>query len=348
MKKSAQEICNLVQGELHGDPNLMVTGPSKIDEGLPGTISFLGNQKYENYLYNTQASLVLVDAKFCPKSEVNVSLIKVDDVYTALSKILNLFESNKSRPDAGISTLSVIRNSTDIDPTVSIAPFCNIGNVSIGKGSIIHSHVCIEDGCKIGANVIIFPGVRIYHNVTIGDNVIIHANAVLGSDGFGFSKKEDNSYDKLKQLGTVIIENDVEIGANTVIDRASIGATIIREGVKLDNLIQVAHNVEIGKNTVMAAQVGVAGSTKIGANCMIGGQVGFIGHLKIADGAQIQAQSGVAGSVKKENAKLYGYPAIDYGTYLRAFAQLKHLPEMAKKLRALEKELASLKKQSAE
>jgi UDP-3-O-[3-hydroxymyristoyl] glucosamine N-acyltransferase len=203
--------------------------------------------------------------------------------------------------------------------------------------------VYIGNDCEIGDNVKIYPGVKIYHNCKIGNNVIIHANAVIGSDGFGFSKDEAGKYIKMHQLGNVVIMDDVEIGANTVIDRASLGSTVIHKGVKLDNLIQVAHNVEIGDDTVMAAQVGVAGSTKIGKNCMVGGQVGFVGHLKVADGAQIQAQSGIAGSVKEENAKLYGYPAIDYNTYLRAFATMKTLPDMAKKLRALEKEIRVLK-----
>lgn len=343
MEFTTSEIADLLGGQVLGDKQLKLTALSKLEEAKEGSLSFLANGKYEHLFYTSAASAILVNKDFKPKNELSKTLIKVDDVYSSLGILMKTMDEARGDAIPTISDLAFIHPSLNLTEEIGIGAFSYIGEVIIGKAVQIASHVFIADGCTIGNNVKIYPGVKIYRNCTIGDNVIIHSNAVIGSDGFGFAKDQEGKYIKMNQLGNVIIEDDVEIGANTVIDRASLGSTIIRKGVKLDNLIQVAHNVEIGENTVMAAQSGIAGSTKLGKNCMVGGQVGFVGHLKIADGAQIQAQSGVAGSVKEENAKLYGYPAIDYNTYLRAFATMKKLPEMAKKLRELEKEMAKMK-----
>ncbi len=342
MKITIGEIAKILDATFDGDEALEISGLDKIEEAAHGRLSFLANEKYESFIYNTSATAVLVSKDFKPKHEVKSTLIRVDNVYSALGTLMNRFQTEKM-PDPGISSLAFVNEKSLVPDSVYVGPFAVIDEAQIGEGCIISSHVFIGKNCSIGKNVKIYSGVKIYADTVIGDEVVIHANAVIGSDGFGFAKDEQGKYLKMSQNGNVVIEDNVEIGSNTVIDRASIGSTIIRKGVKLDNLIQVAHNVEIGANTVMAAQAGIAGSTKLGKNCMIGGQVGFVGHLNIADGAQIQAQSGVAGSVKEENAKLYGYPAIEYNTYLRAFAQMKNLPEMAKKLRVMEKELEALK-----
>lgn len=343
MNYTTGEIAKLLNGIVSGDEELMLTQLSKIEEAQEGSLTFLANLKYEPLIYQTKASAILVSKQFKAKEKINSSFIIVDDVYASLTTLMNKIESKSKKKNFEISSLAFIDGEANLANKVGVGHFSYIGKSTIGEDCQIGTHVYIDDNCSIGNNVIIYPGVKIYADSQIGDNVIVHANAVIGSDGFGFSKDEQGKYIKMNQLGNVKIESDVEIGANTVIDRASIGSTIIRKGVKLDNLIQVAHNVEIGEDTVMAAQSGIAGSTKLGKNCMVGGQVGFVGHLKVADGAQIQAQSGIAGSVKQENSKLYGYPAIDYNTYLRAFASFKQLPEMAKKLRELEKELQKLK-----
>jgi len=346
MQWSAREICDLVDGKVIGDPEVQVSKPSRIEEGEVGTLSFLANMKYEEHIYSTKSSIVLVGNSFKPKSEVNTTLVKVDDVYLALSILMDKFEGQTKLQEEGFSSLAFIRNESNIHDTVSIGAFTHIGESQIGEGSIIMSHVSISDRCQIGKNVTIYPGVKIYHETIIGDNVIIHSNAVIGSDGFGFATNEDGSYKKMKQLGNVIIEDDVEIGANTTVDRASMGSTILRKGVKLDNLIQIGHNVEVGENTAMAAQAGIAGSTKLGKNCRVGGQTGFVGHLKIADGMQCQAQSGIGSNIKKENSILFGTPAIEYGNFVKSSVVFKFLPDMAKKLRELEKEVALLKKQN--
>ena len=345
MELTTSELAALLGGSVKGDTSLKLTSLSKLEEAEEGCLSFLANAKYEPMFYTSQASAILVNYDFIPRKEDSKTLIQVEDVYASLTKLMNIIEAAKGSKERSVSELAFVATETTLPKDIGIGAFSYIGNVTLGNGVDIASHVFIGDNCQIGDHVKIYPGVKIYHDTIIGDNVIIHANAVIGSDGFGFSKDAQGKYIKINQLGNVRIEDDVEIGANTVIDRASLGSTIIHKGVKLDNLIQVAHNVEIGEHTVIAAQSGIAGSTKLGKNCMVGGQVGFVGHLKIADGAQIQAQSGVAGSVKNENAKLYGYPAIDYNTYLRAFAVMKTLPDMAKKLNALEKEVDRLKKE---
>lgn len=343
MQFRAQDISDLLGGEIIGNPEVMVDKPSKIEEGTLGSLSFLANDKYEEHIYTSDASVILVDQNFNPKKPIKATLIKVADVYGALSILMEKFAGNVQLQDKGVHELAFIHTNAKIGTEVSIGAFTHIGECKIGEGAQIMSHVSIGQGCVIGKNVRIYPGVKIYHDTIIGNNVILHSNAVIGSDGFGFAKDANGRYKKMEQLGNVIIDDDVEIGANTVVDRASMGSTRLGKGVKLDNLIQIAHNVEVGENTAMAAQSGIAGSTKLGKNCRVGGQVGFVGHLKIADGLQIQAQSGVGGSIKEENAKLFGTPAIEYTSFIRSSVVFKSLPDMAKKLRELEKEILLLK-----
>jgi len=345
MKITAGEIANFLEGTVDGDPDVMIHGPSRIEEGQPGTISFLSNPKYEQHLYNTNASVVLVHEDFSPVMKINPSLIRVKDVAASVAKLFEHF-NNRKKASHFISADAYIDSRASIAREVTVDRFSIVeAGAVIGSGSVIHAQVYIGKDVTIGENTVIHPGVKIYHHCHIGSNCEIHSNAVIGSDGFGYHKNDDGSYKKVPQIGNVIIEDDVEIGSSTVIDRATLGSTIIRQGVKLDNLVQIAHNVEVGKDTAMAAQVGVAGSTKIGERCVVGGQAGIVGHLKIADGAMIQAKSGVAGNVKKENSKLYGYPAIEYQGYLKSFAHFKSLPDIVAQLRAIQKEIDQLKSQ---
>jgi len=343
MRITTGEIATIVEGTVDGDPDVMIHGPSPIDEGKPGTVSFLSNPKYEQFLYSTNASAVLVHEDFSPLMKINPSLIRVKDVGLSIAKLFEHFSTPKSHKHH-ISKDAYIHEEATIGPNISVGMFSVIDQgAEIGTGTIIHSQVYIGENVKIGKHVVLYPGVKIYHDCEIGDNCIIHSNVVIGSDGFGFSKDKAGNYEKIPHLGRVIIENDVEIGSNSTIDRGTIGDTILKAGVKLDNLVQIAHNAEIGNNTVMAAQSGVAGSSKIGKNCVIGGQVGIIGHLKLADGTMIQGQSGVTKNIKEENTKLYGTPAISYQNYLRSYAHFKGLPEMADKMKKLQKEIELLK-----
>ncbi len=343
MQITAQIIADILNGELIGDPKSVITGPGKIEKAEAGQITFLGNLKYKEYIYDTHASVVLVDRDFLAEKPIAATLIKVDNVYNALAILMEKFNTTLSVYD-GISSTSAIDASAIIGNDVKIDDYVIIKkNVKIGDKTILYGHVFIGDNVKIGQNTIIYPGVKIYHNCIIGDNCIIQANSVIGSDGFGFATDEKGNFKKIPQTGNVIVENNVEIGSNTVIDRASMGSTIIQNGAKLDNLIQIAHNVTIGRNTAMAAQAGIAGSTQIGNNCMIGGQVGIVGHLKIADGTMIQAQSGIASSVKTPQSKLYGTPAIDYSNYLKSYAYFKKLPDLAHQMRQLQIEIDKLK-----
>lgn len=342
MKITTREICEIVKGELVGDPNLVISGPSKIEEGIEGTISFLANPKYNTFAYSTSASALLVSRDFVPNQEIKPALIKVDNVYSSLSKLLSSFE-NAVKAE-GKSSTAIIKEDTSIHKTVSIGEYSVIGAGSrIGSDSHICDQVYLGKNVQIGKNAKVYPGVKIYHDTVIGDNVIIHANAVIGSDGFGFAADDVGVYEKIPQVGNVVIEDNVEIGANTTIDRATMGSTIIKKGVKLDNLIQIAHNVVVGENTVIAAQTGVAGSTKIGTNCQIGGQVGIGGHLTIPDGTKVQGQSGISAPPKLEGQSLYGTPAIDFASYLRSYAHFKVLPDLAAEVRKLKKEIGELK-----
>ncbi|MEO7175005.1 MAG: UDP-3-O-(3-hydroxymyristoyl)glucosamine N-acyltransferase, partial [Saprospiraceae bacterium] len=293
--------------------------------------------KYEAFAYETKASAILVSKDFVPTATIEASLILVDDVYSAVAILLERFNQTQ-QATYEISSLAFIHPSAIIGSQVTIGPFVVIEEgVTIGANSNIRAQAFIGKNVQIGEAVVINSGVKLYHETQVGDRSIIHANAVIGSDGFGFARQGDGTYKKIAQIGKVVIESDVEIGANTVIDRATMGSTMIRKGAKLDNLIQIAHNVEIGSNTAIAAQTGIAGSAKIGADCLIGGQVGIAGHLVIADRTEIQAKSGISSNVKKEGSRLYGYPAIDYVHYLKAFAVFKQLPAMVKKIDELEK-----------
>ena len=299
MEFSAQQIADFLHGEIIGDNQVKVNNLSKIEEGKPGTLTFLANPKYTHHIYTTQASIVLVNRDFEPEQKIKATLIKVNDAYSCLAQLLNLV--NQARPEKkGIDKDTCIAASATISQSVYIGAFAYVSeNVKVGENVKIYPQVYIGDNVTIGDNTILYPGVKIYHDCVIGKNCIIHAGAVIGADGFGFAP-HNGIYVKIAQIGNVIIEDQVEIGANTTIDRATMGSTIVRKGAKLDNLIQVAHNVEIGENTVMAAQVGVAGSTKIGSHCMVGGQVGFAGHITIGDRVNIGAQSGIPNHVSSD------------------------------------------------
>lgn len=340
---TAQELCNLVGGELEGDPNVRVHSPSKIEEAEEGTLSFLANPKYEAFVYSTRASVLLVNKDFKPEKPISPTLIRVEDVYATLGRLLEHF-NHREDTIQGISHQTSIATSAKIASDVTIGDFAVIRDgTEIGEGTVIYPQVFIGKHVRIGKHVKIYPGVRIYHDCEIGDHCIIHANAVIGSDGFGFSRNEQGEFRKIAQIGNVKLEDHVEVGANTVIDRATMGSTLIRSGAKLDNLIQIAHNVEIGENSAIAAQAGLAGSAKIGRNVLVGGQAGIVGHIRIADGVQIQAQSGVTSSEPQEGKRLYGSPALEYMHYLKAYAVFKNLPTLKKRVEELEKLYKELK-----
>lgn len=342
MQLSAKELAALLDGSIEGNPDVLVNRPGKIEEGQAGEITFLGNDKYEPFIYTTQASVVLVNKDFSPRQAIQATLIRVENVYAALAFLLDKFGAQTAARTAGegISPQASIHPEAQIGQGVSIGPFAVVeAGASIGDGAKIGAQVFVGQGAAVGEGSVLYPGVRILHDCRVGARCILHANAVVGSDGFGFAPQPDGTYKKIAQIGNVVIEDDVEIGAGTTIDRASLGSTTLRKGVKLDNLIQVAHNVEIGENTVIAAQVGIAGSTKIGRNCRIAGQVGFIGHVTIADNTSIQAQSGVAQSVTESGTIICGYPAFAYRDYIRSHAVFKRLPELDKKIKQLEDKL---------
>ncbi|MBE3085842.1 MAG: UDP-3-O-(3-hydroxymyristoyl)glucosamine N-acyltransferase, partial [Bacteroidetes bacterium] len=315
-----------------------------IEEGSEGALSFLSNPKYEHYIYSTGSSIVLVNKNFVPSEKIKATLIRVENAYEAFASLLRLIDQSRPRKK-GIHTTAIIEATAKIGSDVYIGPYAYIGeNCIIGDGCSVYPHVFIGDNTKLGKNCTINPGVKIYHDCLVGEGCIIHAGTVIGSDGFGFAPQSESEFMKIPQLGNVILEDHVEIGANVAIDRATMGSTIIRKGVKLDNLIQIGHNVEVGENTVMAGQTGIAGSTKIGKNCMFGGQVGVAGHIKIANGTKIGAQAGILGEIKEENTIILGSPAIDYKQFLKSSVIFKKLPEMKIKIDVLEKEIESLKK----
>jgi UDP-3-O-[3-hydroxymyristoyl] glucosamine N-acyltransferase len=344
MEFTAATIAGFLKGEVEGDPGTVVNTVAKIEEGHPGALSFLANPKYEHYIYSTKSSVVLVNRSFVPSSRVEATLIKVDNAYDAFASLLQLVDQARPRKK-GIHPTAIIEPSAKIGTDVYIGPYAYIGdNCIIGDNCAVYPHVYIGDNTRMGNNCTLNPGVKIYHDCLLGEGVTVHAGSVIGSDGFGFAPQSETEFMKIPQIGNVVIEDHVEIGANVAIDRATMGSTIIHKGVKLDNLIQIGHNVEIGENTVMAGQTGVAGSSKVGKNCMFGGQVGISGHIKIADGTKIGAQSGVGGDVKIENSILLGYPAIDHRDFLRCAVIYRKLPELKTKVEALEKEIESLKK----
>jgi UDP-3-O-[3-hydroxymyristoyl] glucosamine N-acyltransferase len=343
MQVKAIEIASLLGGIVEGDAEVLVHKPAKIEEGEAGAISFFANPKYEDYVYRCKSSILLVSKDFKPREELPMTLIRVDDVYASLSVLMehfgNLMEEDKDENE-WISADAYIHPSAQIAEGVKVEALAYIGaNAVIAEGTHIYPQVYIGADVKIGANSILYPGSRVYKGCKIGVGCILQSNAVIGSDGFGFAPQEDGSFKKIPQLGIVELGDGVEVGANTVIDRATMGATVIENGVKLDNLIQIAHNVRIGANTVIAAQAGIAGSTKLGENCMIGGQVGLVGHIEIANGTKIQAQSGINKSIKQENSAWFGAPAQPYKDFLRSHAVFKQLPQLLKRLDELEKEL---------
>ena len=341
MEFSASQIALVIEGIVEGNPDVKISRLSKIEEGEPGTLSFLANFKYKPFIYTTQASIVIVGKDFSPDQPILPTLIRVEDPYTAFARLLELYNQIKNEKK-GISSLSFIAKSAVIGKDTYIGEFAYIGeNVVIGDGTKIFPHVFLGDNVKVGSNSTIYAGVIIYSENIIGNECTIHGGVVIGADGFGFAPQQDKNYKKIAQIGNVIIEDNVEIGSNTTIDRATLGSTIIRKGVKLDNLIQIAHNVEIGENTVIAAQTGISGSTKIGKNCMIAGQVGFVGHLSIGDDVKIGAQSGVSGDLK-DGSIFMGSPAIDISIHRRALVHFKNLPEIVKRLDQLEKKLNNL------
>ncbi|MDR2921348.1 MAG: UDP-3-O-(3-hydroxymyristoyl)glucosamine N-acyltransferase [Tannerella sp.] len=343
MEFTAQQIADFLHGTIDGDPNVKVGNFSKIEEGYSGTLTFLANPKYEHYIYDTQASVVLVNNDFVPASPVRATLVRVPNAYTALAMLMNMVEQSKVKKK-GIDSTASIASSAIIGDDCYIGTMTYIGEgTTIGRNCMIFPHAYVGNYVKIGDNSIIYPNVTIYDDCIIGQNCIIHAGVVIGSDGFGFAP-EGEAYKKIPQIGNVILEDDVEVGANTTIDRAVMGSTIIHQGVKLDNLIQVAHNVEIGEHTVMAAQVGLAGSTKVGKNCSFGGQVGIAGHLHIADKVQLGAQSGVMRDITDAGNKLLGSPANPAKDQMKSNAVFVKLPEIYKSLYQLQKEVEELKK----
>jgi UDP-3-O-[3-hydroxymyristoyl] glucosamine N-acyltransferase len=348
MEFSANQISELLQGNIEGNGETSVSTLSKIEEGKSGSLSFLANPKYTEYIYDTEASIVIVGNDFIAERELKhkPTLIRVEDAYGAFGKLLEMYNQVKNNK-VGISNSAIISESAVIGKDVYLGENVVIGdNTTVADGVKIFPHSFIGDNASIGANTTIFAGARIYSETQIGKECVIHSGAILGADGFGFAPNSEGNYKKVPQIGNVILEDYVEIGANTCIDRATLGSTVIRKGVKLDNLIQIAHNVEIGENTVIAAQTGVAGSTKIGKNCMIGGQVGIVGHLKIADEVKIAAQSGIGNSIVKKGAIVQGSPSIPIGDYKRSYVMFRKLPSMASQIRDLENQLKELKSAS--
>jgi len=343
MEFTAQQIAEVLKGTIEGDHTTKVSTFAKIEEGIPGSLTFLANPKYAHFIYETQASVVLVNNDFVPDKPIQATLIRVANAYSSLAVLLNMVEQAKPKKN-GIDPTAFIAVSAQIDDTCYIGNFAYIGeNCKIGKNCMIYPYAYIGDHTIIDDDTIVYPHVSIYQGCKIGKRCIIHSGAVIGSDGFGFAP-EGESYSKIPQMGNVIIEDDVEIGANTTIDRAVMGSTIIRRGVKLDNLVQIAHNVEVGENTVMAAQVGIAGSVKIGRHCMFGGQVGLSGHITVADNVTFGAQAGVISSVKEETT-LLGAPAINAKNFMRSSAVFGRLPDMYRAMGQMQREIEELKKQ---
>lgn len=338
---TAQQIATVLNGTIEGDPSVEVSNFSKIEEGTPGTLTFLANPKYTPYIYTTNASIVLVNNDFVAEQPVHATLIRCFNAYAGLAMLLDMVEKSKPKK-TGIEPMSYISPSATVGEDIYVGAFAYISdNAKVGKGTKVYPQTYIGENVTIGENCIIYPGVKIYEGCKIGNNCIFHSGVVIGSDGFGFAH-ENGIYKKIPQLGIVIIEDDVEIGANTAVDRAVMDSTIIRKGVKLDNLIQVAHNVEIGEHTAMAAQVGISGSTKVGSNCMIGGQVGLGGHITIGDNVNIGAQSGIISNIEP-NSKIIGSPAVPVKDFFRSSIIFPKLPDMYRQIAQLQKELEELK-----
>ncbi|NRT14709.1 UDP-3-O-[3-hydroxymyristoyl] glucosamine N-acyltransferase [Flavobacterium sp. 28A] len=342
MKFTAEQIAGILEGEIIGNPKAEVHELAKIEEGKDGSLTFLSNPKYNNYIYTTKASITIVNKTFIAEAEVSTTLIKVEDAYLSFSKLLEFYDQAKGNK-SGIEQPSVIAESAKYGDSLYLGSFSYIGdNVVIGNNVKIYPNCFIGDNVAVGDNVTIFAGAKIYSESKIGNGCTIHSGSIIGADGFGFAPNSDGSYKKIPQIGNVIIEDNVDIGSCTTIDRATMGSTIIRKGVKLDNQIQVAHNVEIGENTVIAAQTGIAGSTKIGKNCMIGGQVGIAGHLTIGDNVRIQAQAGVGRNIKS-NETLQGSPSFGYNDFSKSYVHFRNLPKLVAEIEELKKEILNQK-----
>ena len=338
MKFTAEQIAGILEGTVVGNPNTSVFKLSKIEEGTEGSLTFLSNPKYQNYIYTTQASITIVNNSFEPEQEISTTLIKVEDAYKAFSKLLEYYNQVKLMK-SGIEQPSVLSEGVNYGENLYLGSFSYVGqNVTIGDNVKIYPNSFVGDNVVIGDNTILFAGVRIYSESEIGANCTLHSGVIVGSDGFGFAPQEDGSFEKIPQIGNVIIEDNVEIGACTTIDRATLGSTIIRKGVKLDNHIQIAHNVEIGQNTVIASQTGVAGSSKIGSNCMIGGQVGVAGHIIIGNNVRIQAQSGIGKNIP-DGHTIQGSPAFNYGDWNKSYVHFKNLPKIVSDLNQIKKQI---------
>jgi len=338
LKFTAQQIAGILEGTIVGNPETEVSKLAKIEEGTEGSLTFLANPKYKSYIYTTNASITIVNSDFEPEQDLTTTLIKVDDAYSAFTKLLEYYNQIKLNK-SGIEQPTHISDTVSLGKDIYIGAFTYVGdNVTIGDNVKIFPNSYIGDNVTIGENTIIFAGGKVYSDCVLGNNCVINSGAIIGADGFGFAPNEKGEYSKVPQIGNVIIEDYVDIGAGTTIDRATLGSTIIRKGVKLDNQIQIAHNVEIGKNTVIAAQAGIAGSTKIGENCQIGGQVGIVGHISIGNDVRIQAQSGIGRNVK-DNEVLQGSPALTYGDYNKSYVYFKNLPKIVKNINDIEKKV---------
>ena len=348
MQFTAAQIAMMINGTVEGNADAAVASFGKIEEAQRGQLAFLANPKYEEYLYSTKASIIIVNEAQELKQPVNATLIKVPDAYTAFATLLDKYQQIMRQQLTGIQQPVYIAATAKVGENVFIGAFAYLGdNVIVADGAKIYPNVFLGDNVRVGKNTIIHPGVKIYHDCIIGENVSIHAGTVIGSDGFGFAPQADGTLKKVPQIGNVIIEDGVEIGANATIDRATIGSTLIKSGAKLDNLLQIAHNVEVGNNSVIAAQSGISGSTKVGNNVMIGGQVGIVGHIKIADGTKINAQSGVSKSITNPNSAVTGSPAFDYTAALRSQVASRNLPRLEKRVLELEKLLKEMIEKSS-
>jgi UDP-3-O-[3-hydroxymyristoyl] glucosamine N-acyltransferase len=327
---------------VEGKPEATVSDISKIEEGKPGTLSFLANPKYEKYIYDTQSSIVIVNADFQPQKAISATLVRVENAYESFAALLRLYEQSKPRK-SGISKMASVSDSASMGKELYVGDFTVISeNASIGDKVQLYPQVYVGDHVKIGEGTILHPGVKVYEGCVIGAQCVIHAGAIIGGDGFGFAPNQDNNYEKVPQVGKVIIEDHVEIGANTTVDRATMGATVLRKGVKLDNLVMIAHNVDVDENTVIAAQSGISGSTKVGKNCMFGGQVGLIGHINIASGVKIAAQSGITKDIKEEGIVIQGSPAFEFGPYQRSYLLFRNLPKIREQISELERKVDGL------
>ena len=337
MQFTATQISSLINGEIEGDPDITVSSFGKLEGAEPGQLAFLANPKYEEFLYSTRASVIIINSAQQLEKNVDATLIRVPDAYSAFATILSAYQNMATANLTGIQQPTYIATTATLGENIFIGAFTYLGNnVKIGNNVKLFPQVFIGDNVTIDDNSILFPGVKIHHDCIIGKFVTIHAGAVIGGDGFGFAPQQDGSFKKVPQIGNVVVEDNVEIGANAAIDRATIGSTLIKSGAKLDNLIQIAHNVEVGNNTAIAAQAGISGSTKIGNNVMIGGQAGIVGHVQIADGSKINAQSGVSKSIKIPNTAVTGSPAFDYAHALRSQILNRNLPELEKRIKELE------------